>query len=62
MQFKNNGLPVDNFIVYNILLVAKLFIRENEEKYCYIESFCNLKILLKVINSCENKEEISSKR
>ena len=57
-----NGIPANNYMAYNILLISRAFIKRNEEKYCYIESFCNLKTLLKVINSCETKEEISSKR
>lgn len=57
-----NGTPANNYMAYNILLIASAFIKNNEEKYCYIESFCNLKTLLNVINSCETKEEISSKR
>lgn len=57
-----NGIPANNYMAYNIILIASAFIKRNEEKYCYIESFCNLKTLLKVINSCETKEEISSKR
>ena len=57
-----NGIPANNYMAYNIILIASAFIKRNEEKYCYIESFCNLKTLLKVINSHRNKEEISSKR
>ena len=57
-----NGIPANNYMAYNIILIASAFIKRNEEKYCYIESFCNLKTLLNVINSYRNKEEISSKR
>ena len=57
-----NGLPANNYMAYNIILIASAFIKSNEEKYCYYEPFHNLILLLKVINSCETKAEISSKR
>lgn len=52
-----NGIPANNYMAYNIILIASAFIKRNEEKYCYIESFCNLKTLLKVINSHRNKKK-----
>ena len=57
-----NGIPANNYMAYNIILIASAFIKSNEEKYCYYEPFHNLILLLKVINSCETKAEISSKR
>ena len=59
LQFINTGIPTDNYMIYNILLVAKLFIRKNEAKFCYVASFENLKILLNLIN---NNVENTQKR
>lgn len=59
LQFINTGIPIDNYMVYNILLVANLFIRKNEAKFCYVASFENLKILLNLIN---NNVENTQKR
>lgn len=62
LQFINTDIPTNNFMVYNILLIAKLFIRKNEEKYCGLDSFKNIKILLNLFNFNQNKPENAQKR
>lgn len=59
LQFIDTGVPTDYYIAYNILLVTKLFIRTNEEKYCFLDSFKTLKNLL---NSLSNKAENAPRR
>lgn len=59
LQFINTGIPTNYYMVYNILLVTKLFVRTNEEKYYFLDSFKTLKNLL---NSLSNKVENAPRR
>lgn len=59
LQFINTGIPTNYYMVYNILLVTKLFVRTNEEKYYFLDSFKTLKNLL---NSLSNKAENAPRR
>lgn len=59
LQFINTGIPTNYYMVYNILLITKLFVRTNEEKYYFLDSFKTLKNLL---NSLSNKVENAPRR
>lgn len=62
LQFMNTDIPTNNYMVYNILLVTKLFVRTNEEKYYYLDSFRTLKTLLMILSIHQNKVENVPKR
>ncbi len=62
LHFINEEIPLNNYTVYIILLVAKLFIKDNEEKCCCLQSFKNMKLLLNLLNYKENTLENIPKR
>lgn len=62
LHFINEEIPLNNYIVYNILLVAKLFIKDNERKCYCLQSFKNMKLLLNLLDPSGNILENAPKR
>jgi len=61
MMFINTNLPTNtnNYIVYNILLIAKLFIRSNKAKHCYCKTFIDLERLMNLLDNMQKSAEKS---
>lgn len=58
----NNFVIVNNFMIYNILLISRVYVQKNKKKYFYQKSFQDIITLLNLINYKQNSLETAPKR